>query len=810
MDQKQTTLFMIGNAHLDPVWLWNWEEGFQSVKATFRSALDRMNETQEFVFTSSSAATYEWIEENAPDMFEEIRARVREGRWHIAGGWWIQPDCNVPCGESLVRQGLYGQRYFREKLGAQAKVGYNVDSFGHNGNLPQILKKSGMDYYVFMRPMPGEKALPARLFRWESNDGSSVLAFRILFEYLSGPEEIDVHVRRCAGEAKDPSQGLMVFYGVGNHGGGPTKKNLQSIQALDADSSYPHLEFSDPLRYFRSVENRPGIPVVRDDLQHHASGCYAATSLIKQLNRRAENALVTAEKWSAAAMAYQPYPDYSRAWKELLFNQFHDILAGCCIESAYVDARDQIGGAIACAKRGRNNAVQALSWRIGIPLDENTLPIVVFNPNAWETLSHVEVEFPASHAQDAVLLDECGVRIPFQTTQPVASCDGRLRIVFPAQLPSLGYRTYRLCKNVPNRPSFPEQPSGEYTAENAWYRLELDPETGCIASLLDKETGAEVFGGPAAVPAVMHDDSDTWSHDVLRFQDRIGEFSAERVYRVETGPVRTILRVVSRYEEARMIQDFIVYPDKKQIDVRVKMDWRGGHRLVKLLFPVNAMFNRNTYEIPYGFIEREGNAEEEPMQNWVDVSGLVPGKGNGYTAGVALLNDGKYSASVAKNVLGLTVLRSPIYAHHMPYVPHDDLEYSYTDQGIQTFTYSILPHHGNWEDAGVVRAGWELNQQPITVLETFHDGELPQRASFLTCDCENVLVTAFKKAEDGSGRIVRAYETQNKPTQATIALGSSGSVTAQFSPCEIKTFLFPSDGSAPVEVNLIEDSVHAQ
>ena len=402
------------------------------------------------------------------------------------------------------------------------------------------------------------------------------------------------------------------------------------------------------------------------------------------------------------------------------------------------------------------------------------------------------------------------MRIPFQTTQPVASCDGRLRIVFPAQLPSLGYRTYRLCKNVPNRPSFPEQPSGEYTAENAWYRLELDPETGCIASLLDKETGAEVFGGPAAVPAVMHDDSDTWSHDVLHFQDRIGEFSAERVYRVETGPVRTILRVVSRYEAARMTQDFIMYPDKKQIDVRVKMDWRGGHRLVKLLFPVNAMFNRNTYEIPYGFIEREGNAEEEPMQNWVDVSGLVPGKGNGYTAGVALLNDGKYSASVAKNVLGLTVLRSPIYAHHMPYVPHDDLEYSYTDQGIQTFTYSILPHHGNWEDAGVVRAGWELNQQPITVLETFHDGELPQRASFLTCDCENVLVTAFKKAEDGSGRIVRAYETQNKPTQATIALGSSGSVTAQFSPCEIKTFLFPSDGSAPVEVNLIEDSVHAQ
>ena len=176
---KDKKLHMIGNAHLDPVWLWNWQEGFQEVKATFKSALDRMREDENFVFTCSSAAFYEWVEENNPKMFQEIQKRVKEGRWEIVGGWWIQPDCNIPSGESFIRQGLYGQRYFQEKFGVTAKTGYNVDSFGHNGNLPQILKKSGMDHYIFMRPMPLEKGLPGRIFRWKSMDGSEVTAYRM-------------------------------------------------------------------------------------------------------------------------------------------------------------------------------------------------------------------------------------------------------------------------------------------------------------------------------------------------------------------------------------------------------------------------------------------------------------------------------------------------------------------------------------------------------------------------------------------------------------------------------------------------------
>src|SRR5215213_5171883 len=208
------TLHMIGNAHIDPVWLWQWQEGFHEVKATFRSALDRMKQYDDFIFVASSAAFYEWVEKSDPAMFAEIQQRVREGRWQVVGGWWIEPDCNIPSGESFVRHGLYGQRYFREKFGVMARVGFNVDSFGHAGTLPQILLKSGIPYYTFLRPMPHEKSMPSRLFWWEADDGSRVLTFRIPFEYLSWGKEIDDHVARCAAEIKAPYDEGMSFYGV--------------------------------------------------------------------------------------------------------------------------------------------------------------------------------------------------------------------------------------------------------------------------------------------------------------------------------------------------------------------------------------------------------------------------------------------------------------------------------------------------------------------------------------------------------------------------------------------------------------------
>ncbi len=794
---------MIGNAHIDPVWLWQWTEGFHEVRATFRSALDRLKEYDDFLFISSAAQYYEWVEKGDPAMFAEIKQRVAEGRWQIVGGWWIQPDCNIPSGESLARHSLYAQRYFKEKFGVTAKVGYNVDSFGHAGTFPQILKKSGMDSYVFMRPGPHEKSLPGRLFWWEADDGSRVLTFRILFEYGTWGE-IEKHIRRNAEELKAPFNALMCFYGVGNHGGGPTKENIEAIRRLNADPDLPRLIFSTPNNFFDDIrkQNLP-IPVVHDDLQHHASGCYAAHSGIKKWNREAENRLLAAEKFStiAARLVNQPYPaDFKQAWKGVMFNQFHDILAGTSLESAYEDARQLFGEAMAIGGRNQNYAVQALTWNIHVPQDEDSRPLVVFNPHAWASRVNVEIETNTIH-ENEVVLDDGGREIPYQRVQAESTTNGRARLCFIADLPPLGYRTYRIIpREQPT--SFPNLEASDTTAENARFRLEFDSGTGFIKSLRDKQNNLEVFRGDAARPVVIDDQSDTWSHNVFAFDKAIGEFRAESVRLVEQGAVKAVIRVTSSYGSSRLVQDFAVYRELDQIDVSVTVDWREHFKLLKLRFPMNLHFHKATGEIAYGSIEHFANGEEEPMQSWVDLSGSSRDTGAVY--GCSILNDGKYSMDVRVHDLGLTVLRSPIYAHHDPKVPDPNGHYSFIDQGIQRFHYTILPHAGSWEHAGTVRRAAELNQPPIALHTTFHAGKLPQSDSFALIEPDNLILSVVKQAEDNDDLIVRAYETAKIATHGKIRV-LDRVVEANFAPGEIKTFRLPRDGSKPVvETNLLE------
>jgi len=804
---KTTTLHMIGNAHLDPVWLWQWQEGFSEAKATFRSALDRLSEYPEFVFTSSSAAIYEWIELNDAPMFAEIKARIAEGRWQIVGGWWIQPDCNLPSGESFARQALYGQRYFWSRFGVLATVGYNVDSFGHHGMLPQLLRKSGMDSYVFLRPMPNEKGLAGRLFWWESDDGSRVLSYRIPYEYCSSGKDLTMHVRRCAAEIKAPYRELMCFYGVGNHGGGPTKENIESIKELNRDPSLPRLVFSTPGQFFCEVEKSDlPIPVLHEDLQHHASGCYATHSGVKQWNRRAENLLVTAEKWSSIAqrLTGQPYPaaELAHAWKLVLFNQFHDILAGTSIEAAYEDARDSYGEALSIASRALNYATQSIAWQTAIPFEDGMKPIVVFNPHAWHSTVPVELEW-GRLPEGGVLLDEQDRQIALQTVRSAAAARGRHRLSFVAELPPLGYRVYRLAVRPPAADAATVEAT-DHSLENRWFRLEFDPDSGYIRSLVDKALDVEVFRDAAAKPVVIEDRSDTWAHDVFHFTDVIGAFQAGSVKLVEHGPVKSVIRVRSSYGASTLVQDFAMYRELPQIEVRCTVDWHEHWKMLKLRFPLNFNFIKATYEIPYGHIERAVNGEEEPGQSWLDVSGVA--RGNDELYGLSLLNDGKYSFDVHNKTLSMTVLRSPIYAHHDPYVPDSDEHYVFIDQGVQHFRYTLLPHAGSWEGGGTVRRAAELNSPPVTVVETFHQGTLPQSDSFASADQPNIVVSALKQAEDGDDLVLRCYETDKLLTQATIRLPRwERVIEASFAPCEIKTFRIPRDSGRPVvETDLLE------
>ncbi len=805
---KDKKLHMIGNAHLDPVWLWNWQEGFQEVKATFKSALDRMNEDENFVFTCSSAAFYEWVEKNNPTMFREIQKRVQEGRWELAGGWWVQPDCNIPSGESFVRHGLYGQRYFKEKFGKMAETGYNVDSFGHNGNLPQILKKSGMGNYVFMRPMPLEKGLPGRIFWWKSMDGSKVMTYRIPYEYCTWGKDLEKYTKRLACELEDGEDSLMMFYGVGNHGGGPTKENIRSIYELNAREDMPAMEMSSTGAFFREVrENGKEYPEYIGDLQHHASGCYSVLSQVKRENRRAEELLVAAEGWSAIAKTTgkQPYPeDFQEAWKGVLFNQFHDILAGTSIPSAYRDASYLYGQAMAVGQKNLNYAVQAISWEIDIEEDVTMKPIVVFNSHAWNGKMIIDLEVRGLSNDNFKLTDAEGRRIPAQRIQSEATVNGQSRLLFVAELPSMGYEVFKLYLNVEDAPSYPRVYVGEGILENERFKLEFNPATGFMKSFYDKKKDLEILRREGGVLTVYEDKSDTWSHNIFKFDKVLSDMKVVCMRVLEDGPVRSVIRIKYRYNQSFVVQDFRLYKELDYVEVKVRADWREPQTILKVRYPVNFNFRKPTYEIPYGYIEKSANGEEEPGQSWFDFTGEHFKIGCMY--GLAIANDSKYSYSMDVDEMDLTILKNSVYAHHDPKELEEGVEYNYVDDGIQEFTYLLIPHEGNWKDSDVIKYAKELNQKPSVVIETFHKGKNPQRQSFLELISGHVLVSAVKESEDKDGLIVRAYETKKQKGRAVLKVPfMNREEVLEFAPCEIKTIKIPYDESKPVcEVNMLE------
>ncbi len=800
-------LHMVGNAHIDPVWLWQWPEGYQEVRATFRSAIDRMTEYPEFVFTCDSVCYLAWVEESDPELFAAIRERVAEGRWQLVGGWWIEPDCNLPSGESFVRQALYAQRYLHDRFGVIATVGCNVDPFGHAGTLPQLLAKAGLDSYVFLRPGPHELTLPGQYFWWASPDGSRVLAYRIPNEYGSPDHDLGHHLDKSLAQLPPDEPELMVFYGVGNHGGGPTRANLDSIRRLDATDELPRLWCSSPRSFFDRVAGQPDrIPTHRGELQHHAVGCYSAHSGVKRWNRRAEHTVQRAEKWATLAhvLADQPYPgrDLTEAWHLVLFNQFHDILGGAAIAPAYEDARDQYGHAMSLAQNAFNRAVQQVSRRVDIPAEPDMYPLVVFNPHPWPVDTDVEFEFGGFPVGQSRVVDDAGRPVAVQRTRSASTVDGwRGRLVVAASLPPLGYRTYRVYPEM----STVDGPlrASDTRLENDRLLVEVDPATGWLTRLYLKEPDVELAApGPHAI--VVDDPSDTWGHRVRRYDKAIGEFTPSSVRLVEHGPVRAVIRVVSRYGDSTLTEELVLGAHAEHLEVRVSLDWHERLRLLKLRFPSGVRAGEATFEAPYGHVTRPTDGAEEAAHGWVDVTGPLA---DGRLAGLAVLNDGKYGHDAQGGDIGMTVARSPVYAWHEPKVLDPEERYDHLDQGRQDFRYALVPHAGDWRGARLARRAAELNQPAFPLLESYHPGPLPQAGAYLSVDDPAVLATVLKLAEDGSGDLVlRAYESTGRPVRATIALPFLGrEVLAEFGPGEVKTLRVPRDRDEPVrETDLLE------
>ena len=803
-DAGKFRFHMIGQAHIDPVWLWPWSEGVSVVHSTFRSALDRMNENPDFCFTASSAQFYEWVSENDPAMLDEIRKRIEEGRWNLVGGWWIEPDMNIPSGEAMVRQGLYGQLTLERLTGHRATVAYCPDSFGHANTVPQILKLQGMENYIFMRPAPKEKTIPADLFWWEGADGTRILTYRIQISYTDS-RSVKNRVEQILTQYRDlPVQSFMAYYGAGDHGGGATKENIQSIEELMTDKKAPAVFFSTTDRYFKEIRSNGSMnfPVVADDLQHHAVGCYTAESAIKKGNRQAEAALVTAEKLASVASAalgsVYPKADLTAAWKKVLFLQFHDSLAGTSLPEHSQAASEGYGHALDVAHTAAWMSLQKLEWQIASE-DPASQYLIVFNPHAWDV--NANLEYDLNGMQDTTIVtDDAGNSLPHQWN-PGSTETNRKRLIFGTGIPAFGYRQIRIHKGDPLQIANSAKADNN-TLENEYLKISFSADGN--AGIYDKVAGKEVFaGGATGCKAVVIDDkSDTWSHDIKTFSDETGAFTKARIIVLENGPLRGVIRVISTYGDSELGIDWTLYAGARQLEAKVTLDWHERLKMIKFSFPVDVETPSATYETPYGNIVRKTNGNEDPGQRWIDLTG---NRSSGLY-GLTVLNDAKYGYSVKDNDLRISVVRSSPFAHHVPKVLDPNSQHIWMDQGIQTFRMLLVPHADTWKNVNIPRIAEEFISPPLAVYQGIHKGSMPKSGSFLTVNSGNIIVSAIKQAENGDDIILRCVETFGQPVSATITLPFvNNGWTGDFRPYEIKTLKYFRESGSLTVVSLLEE-----
>lgn len=753
---KDKKLHMIGNAHLDPVWLWNWQEGFQEVKATFRSALDRMNEDENFVFTCSSAAFYEWVEHNNPQMFEEIKKRVEEGRWEVVGGWWIQPDCNIPSGEAFARQGLYGQRYFKEKLNTLATTGYNVDSFGHNGNLPQILKKSGLDNYVFMRPMPLEKGLPGRTFWWKSMDGSSVMTYRIPYEYCSWGKELEKYTQRLKCELQDGEEELMMFYGVGNHGGGPTIDNIHTIYEMRKEREDVTMDFSTIGEFFEQVEP-DRIPVVSREMGRIFFGCYSSDCEIKTL----------------------------------LFNQFHDVLAGTSIEPARNRTCMELGGVVAAAEEITEDAVQAIANRLDTRGDG--FPLLLVNPTGtdYRGVCGASVYVPRAEKKNTRMRDAAGKEIACaESSYDNFAPEARKFLLFEAEIPAYGYVIYRV---ISEGPDLPEEESTltaqEDLLDNGVIRVSFDRTAGAPTSIVKE--GRELLTGSGSF-AVYYDDRGSWGEHV--WEEKVcGVFHVTGRKVVEVNQMRAILRFFLEYGKSEMMVDYILEKGSDRLKMRLKLRSAEKQRMITYNLPIAA-------ECPRVFTETAFLAEDKidcfdsNMEHYHHRFADITESGDG--SGVAVLNNCIYGFLQKGAEYRLILLRSSSFARGGRGELEQNLEGRFMNQGCYDYELMLIPHEGQMKKKRLF-AEADFLHMPVSYMgDSNHVGkEWLRCGSILSIDKDNhVHVSSVKTSEYDRGElVVRLFETEGTNSSASVS-ADGVQESLEFAPYEIKTLRLTADG----------------
>ncbi len=783
------TLHMIGNSHIDPVWFWTKTEGMQAVKATFASALDRMREFPDFTFTAGSAYFYIWLEDINPEMLDEIRARVAEGRWELVGGNLIEPDCNLPSGESFARQALYAQRIYKRLFGDITRIGYCVDSFGHNANLPQLLSQGGMEAYVYMRP--NLKSLPP-VFRWLTPSGASIRTIAIHGEYTTWFEPMLLQNIQAVKEGAAGLAHFPCFFGVGNHGGGPTIENIQSvIKHKEAHS----LQFSTLANFVKTLP--PALPTYEGEIQKCNVGCYSIHARIKKLNRVAESMTVRAEKLTNMAAMISgkraaTVHDFEQLWQRICFNQFHDVLPGTSIKDACEETVQDLGGVIAKTKEIERYAMQ----HIVQSMDTNGqgFPLCVFNTQSYAVKEVIEVELEWFCKDELYIYDARGNEIPYQRVSaatPVVhgTLGGRRRFLMTAEVPAFGVTVYRLSQSERDLACVAHYAkpvtTSQYELENEHIKVAFDKTSGTVCSVIEKKTGYDMLKGPTQA-RVFTDHRDAWGggKGILSWDG--DEFALVSLTKVEEDTHRSTIRAVYQYKESQLTQLYELYNDAKYLKIRSYLRYSQPATRLKLTFDLRVDDGNVRAEIPYA-VQKRGvyDVDDSFMHRFVDVS-------NDDGCGGLFINDGLYAYRIDNDKLDICVLRSTIFAQGDCALPwqRDHDTYHYSDLGEHEFTLMLYPHGGTLENHTAYRLAEQLNTGLVYLADSKHKGEKKIASlSLLSTSEPNVHVTAVKQTEEQTGLVLRLLETDGKAGERCLTIGTDIAITLPFAPYEVKTVM---------------------
>ncbi len=801
---------LICNAHLDPVWQWRWEEGASEALSTFRTAVEILQEDEELVFNHNESVLYRWVRKYDPLLFRAIQDLAASGRWCISGGWYLQPDVNMPGVESLIRHIAEGRRFFSEFFGAAPAVAYNFDSFGHSGGLPQVLSQAGYRMYIHMRPQPGELDLPSDLYRWRGVDGTEILGLRIAVGlYHTERDNIVARLRDGTELALKLNRDVPVFWGIGDHGGGPTREDLKKISAFRKEEDRVRIIHSTPEKLLAALEGAAAAaPVVEGDLQRCFTGTYTSISRLKRRCRESLSALLQAETLRTATWweGNQPYPaeELAEAWRDHLFNDFHDILPGSCTQPAEQDALDQYGRVAETVRRIRLGA--AVAFNRGTPA-KRYIPLTVLNadpsPGAFpaEVDCMVDLRPKWTGLWHLRLFDSGGNELPCQEEQPesLLPFNGwRRRVSFMAETGGTGAKNYdlRIFEGELSRPPRPAAVSHSVNAE-----------TGYV-DRIDAGGGRECLAGPAMRPLLVDDPGDSWGSGLSRYRDAGAPFTKSiGPHTIAGGPVRTITESVYVSGASRVVVDTISYAEFPAIEFRFRVTWNEIRKRLKLSIPTVFRTPALVCEVPGGAIARPADGDEHVHGRWCMMTGSV----NGRATAFAVVNSGQHGFDFSDGELRLSVLRSAAYCHEQGLPLGEWPERKYMDIGVHEFRVAVTAGDPADVRSRVSAIAEMLTAPPLVYAHLPQGIPAPQHQDadmhlpFITLSGGTVAMLCCKRSWEGEALIVRLHETSGTAAEARLHLGAPALVVdLAFRPFEIKTLRIERSGQWR-EASLVEE-----